>query len=240
MLIDKGRLEQLKELNKDLGLKLANLELLNTAFIHPSFTNEHGLEIIDNNQRLEFLGDAVLELAVSQYLYNNYKHLAEGQMTKVRAYAVCEQSLSKVSKKLSLGDYLVLGKGEENTKGRKKPSILADTFEALIGAIYLENGFGDAQRFILENLKDFIESAVKEENIRDHKTALQELLQKTCADRVTYNVLEEKGPDHDKTFYVEVRWKGKRLGEGMGKSKKEAEQMAAFKALHDLYKSHKI
>jgi ribonuclease-3 len=234
MHIDKKRLKELKRLNDKTGIDFGNMDVLNTAFIHPSFTNEHGLESHENNQRLEFLGDAILDLAISQFLYENYPRLTEGQMTKIRASVVCEQSLSRIAEELSLGDYLILGRGEENTKGRHKPSILADTFEAFIGAIYLEKGFDVVQTFILNNLNKLIKVAVEGEDDRDYKTTLQELLQKLANDRVIYNVIGERGPDHDKIFLVEVRWKGKFLGKGTGKSKKEAEQAAAGEALQFL------
>lgn len=234
MHIDRRRLTELKRLNDKTGIDFDSIDVLNTAFIHPSFTNEHGLEPHKNNQRLEFLGDAILDLAISQYLYENYPHLTEGQMTKIRASVVCEQSLSRIAEELSLGDYLILGRGEENTKGRQKPSILADTFEAYIGAIYLEKGFDVVQTFILNILNKSIKVAVEGEDDRDFKTTLQELLQRSTNDRVVYKVIEERGPDHDKIFFVEVRWKGKLLGKGTGKSKKEAEQAAAGEALQFL------
>lgn len=231
MYIDQKRFEELDILQKRIGIVFKHLETLNHAFIHPSFTNEQNPLSAENNQRMEFLGDAVLELVVSHYLFENYSDLAEGQMTKVRAYTVCEQSLSWVAKNLGLGNYLILGKGEENTGGREKPSILADTFESLIGAIYLERGFDTAKDFIIKNLRQTIQKAVEGEAALDYKTTLQEILQKMSPDRICYDVIREEGPDHAKVFYVEVVWRGKILGRGQGKSKKEAEQFAAKEAL---------
>lgn len=238
MFIDDYRYEQLTKFQESIGIFFDNLETLNVAFIHPSYTN--GQQSL-NNQRLEFLGDAVLELVVSEYLFQNFSRLSEGQMTKIRAFSVCEQSLAKIAQKLRLGDYLILGKGEENNGGREKASILADTFEALIGAIFIEKGFETSSDFILKNLKPFINKAIEgEDAITDYKTTLQELLQKNSVERLSYEVEKEEGPAHNKVFYVKVIWKGKVLGRGSGKNKKEAEQKAAQEALHVLNKDMKI
>ncbi|HHW02903.1 MAG TPA: ribonuclease III [Thermoanaerobacterales bacterium] len=234
MQLDPNRLRELKRLQEIIGIAFNSIELLNNAFIHPSYTNEQNSISSENNQRLEFLGDAVLELVVSHYLYEKYPEMTEGQMTKARAYTVCEQSLAAASKNLLLGDYLVLGKGEENTGGREKPSILADTFEALIGAIYLDKNIETARQFIIKNLEGVIQKAVEGEESRDYKTLLQEMLQKLSPERVCYEVVKEEGPDHAKVFHVEVLWKGEVMGMGSGKSKKEAEQLAAKQALNNI------
>lgn len=234
MLVDQNRLLQLNALQMKINIQFSDVYTLNHAFIHPSYTNEKGSLYQDNNQRLEFLGDSVLELAVSEYLYRNYDLLTEGQMTKVRAITVCEPSLARVARQLGLGDYLILGRGEENTGGRNKNSILADAFEALIGAIYIDKGYEDAYNFVICNLGAVISKAAYGEGDIDYKTNLQEFLQKSGGDRVFYNVTKETGPDHDKVFYVNVVWKNEILGTGIGKSKKQAEQNAAKAALEKI------
>jgi len=234
MYISKERLLQLEKLQEKIKIQFSDVNILNQAFIHPSLTNEKDCPHQDNNQRLEFLGDAVLELVISEYLYKNYNFLNEGQMTKIRALTVCEPSLAKAARQLGLGDYLILGKGEENTGGRQKSSILADTLEALIGAIYVDKNYGTAYDFIISILEMVILKSVEGEWDTDYKTALQEFLRKSDADRVLYRVTKETGPDHDKVFYVDVVWKNEVLGTGVGKSKKQAEQQAAKAALEKI------
>lgn len=231
MSMDAKRLQQLTILEEKISIKFSDISILNQAFVHPSLANEKEKFHQENNQRLEFLGDAVLELAISEYLYRNYDFLTEGQMTKVRAFAVCESSLANIARQLALNEYLILSKGEENTGGREKASILADTFEALIGAIYIDKGYKIAYDFIIKNLEEIIKKAVNGKCGFDYKTDLQELLQKFGDEKIIYNVISESGPDHDKLFQVEVVWKDKILGKGGGKSKKQAEQMAAKAAL---------
>lgn len=231
MSMDEKRLQQLTILEEKISIKFSDISILNQAFVHPSLANEKEKFHQENNQRLEFLGDAVLELAISEYLYRNYDFLTEGQMTKVRAFAVCESSLANIARQLALNEYLILSKGEENTGGREKASILADTFEALIGAIYIDKGYKIAYDFIIKNLEEIIKKAVNGKCGFDYKTDLQELLQKFGDEKIIYNVISESGPDHDKLFQVEVVWKDKILGKGGGKSKKQAEQMAAKAAL---------
>ncbi|GAQ26293.1 MULTISPECIES: ribonuclease III [Tepidanaerobacter] len=231
MSMDEKRLQQLTILEEKISIKFSDISILNQAFVHPSLANEKEKFHQENNQRLEFLGDAVLELAISEYLYRNYDFLTEGQMTKVRAFTVCESSLANIARQLALNEYLILSKGEENTGGREKASILADTFEALIGAIYIDKGYKIAYDFIIKNLEEIIKKAVNGKCGFDYKTDLQELLQKFGDEKIIYNVISESGPDHDKLFQVEVVWKDKILGKGGGKSKKQAEQMAAKAAL---------
>jgi ribonuclease-3 len=234
MRIDEKRLNALAKLQKNIGIFFDNAEILNRAFIHPSYAHEQATSPQENNQRLEFLGDAVLELVVTHYLYDKYPELTEGQMTKIRALVVCEPSLARVANELSLGEFLILGKGEENTGGREKSSILADTFEALIGAIYIEKNLDVTSEFIIRNLEPIISKAVEGEWAMDYKTTLQEILQKTAPDRIAYEVEREEGPAHDRVFYVKVVWRNRVLGRGSGRSKKEAEQEAAREALRVL------
>lgn len=228
MLVDQNRLLQLNALQKKINIQFSDVYTLNHAFIHPSYTNEKGSLYQDNNQRLEFLGDSVLELAVSEYLYRNYDLLTEGQMTKVRAITVCEPSLARVARQLGLGDYLILGRGEENTGGRNKNSILADTFEALIGAIYIDLGFRAAKKYFYQLVIPNVNLAA---DIRDFKTILQEYVQGDKRS-LLYRIIDEQGPSHDKSFTAAVYLDGEiLLGQGIGKTKKEAEQKAAEEAL---------
>ncbi|ADL07822.1 ribonuclease III [Thermosediminibacter oceani] len=234
MVLDEKRCGELKKLQQILGVDFDDLNILNQAFIHPSYAYEKGLSHQEHNQRLEFLGDAVLELVISEWIYDKYPNYTEGELTKLRALLVCEESLAYLSRELTLGDFLIMGKGEEITGGREKASILADTFEALIGAMYLDKGFGAITGFVREKFKPVMERAEKGKLFPDYKTALQEMLQRISPDRITYNVIKEEGPDHNKTFFVEVVWKNKILGSGCGKSKKEAEQNAAKAAIRFL------
>ena len=233
MIIDENRVNQLNDLSERLGLQFKDIETFNQAFIHPSFSNEYDNNI-SSNQRLEFLGDSVLELSISDHLYSRYQKLSEGRMTKIRSIVVCETSLAQISADLSLGKYLYLGKGEEVTGGRNKPSILADTFEALIGAIFVDQALPKTHSFIMRNLKATINMAINGSEIRDYKTLLQEKLQGQSDQPIVYEVIDETGPDHLKIFKVRVKWKGNILGEGGGKSKKQAEQWAAKMALESV------
>ena len=197
------------------------------ALSHSSFANETKK---NSNERLEFLGDSVLSIVVSDYLFENYKHLPEGQLTKVRASLVCENSLFEFAKTIDLGDFLMLGKGEENTGGRKRPSILADTFEAVIAAVYLDGGIEAARKYVLGFIpKDL--SVTKAASNNDFKTILQEVIQKNPEEKIEYFLKDATGPDHDKTFTIQVKLNSNVIGEGVGHSKKQAEQMAAREAL---------
>lgn len=228
------RQKQLKKCCDKISYEFKNIELLNKAFIHTSFANEKGLSHTESNQRLEFLGDAVLELLISEEIYMKYPSFNEGEMTKIRAAVVCEPTLAKKANKLGFGDNLLLGKGEEITGGRSRNSILADTFEAVVGAVYLDGGPIKAREFVRSQLLKEIEYFANAENIMDYKTSLQELLQKESSSKIQYDVIEEKGPDHNKVFFVSVKVGDKVLGYGNGKSKKEAEQVAAQEALNKL------
>ena len=189
---------------------------------------------IESNEKLEFLGDSILEFLSSKYIYANYSNLKEGEMTKVRAEVVCEDSLYLVAQKHHFSDFLYLGKSEELSMGKTKPAILADSVEALIAAIYFDGGLAEAEKFIIENLKDAVEKSSKNVGMKDHKTVLQEKLQEHGNVHIVYEVINTKGPDHDKTFISQVSCDGKILATGEGKTKKQAEMQAAQKALEKL------
>ncbi len=205
--------------------------LLTTAMTHSSYANEHREQHIQNNERLEFLGDSILGLVSADYVFHRCPNVPEGQLTKLRAAVVCEQTLYEVAKELGLDRLLLLGKGEENGGGRKRPSILADSVEALIGAIYLDGGLEAARAFILSFLPAKVDLAEQGGAFRDYKTALQEIVQKNRQETLTYQLTGESGPDHDKRFTVQVLLNRNIFAEGTGRSKKEAEQMAAKAAL---------
>jgi ribonuclease III len=201
------------------------------ALTHSSFANENKNERLSSNERLEFLGDAVLNIIISEYIYNRFLDLTEGEMTKARAGIVCEASLMKCANGISLGKYLLLGKGEEITGGRTRTSILSDAFEALIGSIYLDGGLSEARDFIYTAMQEIIASSISGETFIDYKTQLQEFVQKSSDQKIQYEILEEKGPDHNKMFVSQVKVAERILGTGEGKTKKEAEQNAAKIAL---------
>lgn len=230
--INTERMKLLNEIQDKIGYKFNNIELLNWALTHSSYANEHKRFKIIYNERLEFLGDSVLGLIVSDFIFTKYSDYPEGELTKLRATVVCEPTLSYVAKQIDLGKYLLLGKGEEVTGGRERVSILADAFEALIGSIYLDGKFNSAKTFVLKYMTEIIENAVDgRELFIDYKTQLQELLQKKTKSKIEYKVISEEGPDHNKIFHTEVVVKNRILGKGVGKSKKEAEQNAAKIAL---------
>lgn len=222
----------LKPLEKNLNYKFNNIELLKTALTHSSYTNEHNMKNTENNERLEFLGDTILSLIVSQYLYKKYPHYPEGELTKIRAKVVCESSLAFSAKKINLGEFLLLGKGEEVTGGRERESILADASEALMGAVYLDSDFEVVYNLMLEKFENGLVNAVAKGSLfTDYKTDLQENLQKGTKSQIEYKIKKEEGPDHDKIFYIDVLVDNKLVGTGTGRNKKEAEQMAAKEAL---------
>lgn len=214
-----------------IGYVFKDPSLLRKALTHSSATNETANGVVENNERLEFLGDAVFDVIISEYLYNKMADVEEGKLSKLRALVVCERSLSECGKRLGINEELRLGRGEELNGGRNRSSILADAMEAVIGAIYMDGGFDAATSFVLSAFKTTIEKALSGMLYRDFKTELQELLQARKEVEIRYLVDREEGPDHDKTFYVSL-WDGERkLGEGAGKTKKEAEQNAARAAL---------
>ena len=220
----------MERLEKSIRYTFSNKELLNKALTHTSYAYEHGVE---SNEKLEFLGDSILEFVSSIYLFENYSNLKEGEMTKVRATVVCEKSLYKVAKMHNFSDFLYLGKSERQSGGEDRPAILADSVEAVIAAMYLDGGIQVAEKFIIENLKDEIEIASKNVGQKDYKTVLQEKLQQHGEVEIKYTILREIGPDHDKTFEAQVECNHKKLAVGIGKSKKQAEMEAARKALEN-------
>lgn len=219
---------ELDKLEKELGYAFKNKELLKTALTHTSYAYEHGVE---SNEKLEYLGDSILEFVSSKYLYNEYKNLNEGEMTKVRAAVVCEQSLYKIAKKHNFSDFLYLGKSEIVNNGKFSKAILADSVEAIIAAMYLDSDINQVEKFIIESLKEPIKIASQNVGTKDYKTVLQEKLQIHGTVDIKYYIIKEEGPDHDKTFESKVECNGKELGRGIGKSKKMSEMMAAHNAL---------
>jgi ribonuclease-3 len=227
-----SRRQQLIELQNALGIKFNDLRILNQSLTHTSYAYElEGNNGLFQNERLEFLGDVVLGLIVSEYIYHKYPDYMEGDLAKIRAKVVSRPILTKRAKLLNLGKYLLLGKGEEMTGGRSRHSILADTFEALIGAIYLDSGLEKSRDFILSQLKEDIEKITYNVQVQDYKTDFQEFTQKKFRTLPFYKVINKEGPDHNRTFEIAVMVKGKVWGIGKGGSKKEAEQRAAFYAL---------
>lgn len=224
-------LKEIEKLEKKISYKFKCKQNLVLALTHSSFANENKSEKIGNNERLEFLGDSVLNLIISERIFSDYPELAEGEMTKKRANIVCESSLMKCSNDLGLGEFILLGKGEELTGGRNRASILSDVFEALIGAIYIDGGIKSARGFINRVMNRLIKDSVNGMNFMDYKTQLQEIVQKNNSCAVSYEIVEEKGPDHDKHFVTQVKISGRVAGRGEGKSKKESEQNAAKEAL---------
>ncbi|MCX7778369.1 MAG: ribonuclease III [Armatimonadetes bacterium] len=230
------RKKKLRELMQRLKINLKDLTLLEEALTHPSYCAEHPNLALPSNQRLEFLGDSVLNLIVAQHLYARYTDLPEGELTRIRAAAVSERVLSQVASKIGLGDFLLLGKGEERAGGRERPSILADALEAVIGAIFVERGLRATAKAILPLLSEHIELIHSKHIVLDYKGRLQELTQRHFRSMPTYSVVSEHGPNHMKTFVVTVCVGRKRIATGTGKSKKEAEQAAARLALEKLTK----
>ena len=212
-----------------LGYQFKDDTYLNIALTHSSFANE-GKKGDVCNERQEFLGDAVLSIIVSDYLFRNHATMPEGDLTKLRAALVCEKALCLYANELGLGDFLLLGRGEESSGGRQRPSILADAFEAIIAAIYLDGGIEPAREFVLRYVVPTIGNHTKVA-FKDYKTILQEIIQKNPEERVTYVLVEESGPDHNKRFVVEVHLNSNIIGRGEGRSKKSAEQAAAQMAL---------
>ena len=220
-------------LEERLGYSFRNRALLETALTHSSYANENRASGIVCNERLEFLGDSVLGVTVADFLYRHFPDMLEGRMTRLRAELVCEQSLHRVALELHLGDYLRLGKGEEHNGGRKRASILSDAVEAVIAAMYLDAGMETAAGFIHRCLLDDVR-AIETPTFTDYKTSLQELVQRHSGQVLSYELVGEEGPDHAKTFRVQVCLNGDPIGRGIGRTKKEAEQAAAANALEAL------
>ncbi len=228
-----SRQQELLALATSLGVEFRDLSLLQQALTHTSFANESKGDIV-HNERLEFLGDAVLELASSTYLYAHFPEMPEGQLTKTRASIVCSATLAKLAAGLHLGDYLLLGHGEEMGGGRTRQTNLEDTFESVIGAVYLDQGWETARDYVLRQLMPEFEKAARGAILKDYKTILQEKVYQREGQSVAYELVKESGPDHDKSFTVQVYITGRVMGQGIGHSKKEAEQQAAREALEKL------
>ena len=232
----------LDELQKIIGYTFKNAEFILNAVTHSSYINEgilrkdalSEIQSGSNNERLEFLGDAVLELVMSEHIYKTYPELTEGEMTKLRASIVCEPTLSKAARKLDLGSCIRMGRGEEQTGGRERGSILADCFESIAGAIFVDGGFDSAKSFILKTMDEFILERRKNFMLADHKTVLQEIIQRDSKEPLEYTVIAEEGPAHQRIFVVELCHSGRKLSTGRGKSKKEAEQHCAKQAIQVL------
>ncbi|MGE5629719.1 MAG: ribonuclease III [Caulobacteraceae bacterium] len=231
--IDTKRINELMELQTAIGYTFKDMSLLNNALTHSSYVASKN-DYLEHNERLEFIGDSILNMVVSIYLYQKCKNSPEGYLTRYRAGIVCEQSLYNASNKLKLGQYLLLSRGEEHTGGRTRVSMLADAFEALIAAIYLDGGIKKAKAFIIQNLQDIINDAVQNKIFSDYKSFLQEYVQKSNSGKLSYRMLKEEGPDHNKTFEMALYLNSTLIGTGAGHSKKDAQQAAARKAIISL------
>ena len=225
MNINRKAIYNISKFEETIKYTFENKSYILEALTHSSYSNEN--KDYKYNERLEFLGDSVLGIVISDYLFKEEKNLPEGELTKLRANIVCEESLSDVAMRIRLGEYLLLGKGEEATGGRERISILADALEAVIAAIYLDGGMENAKKFIFDNMSDIIRDSLKGKIFRDYKTYLQEVLQSKGEQHIWYKLIDEKGPDHNKRFVMEVGINEEVLGVGEGKSKKDAEQIAS-------------
>lgn len=234
--MDNTRKKQLEEFLRTVGLPpFQNLLLLDQALTHSSYANEHKIRHGYFNERLEFLGDAILDLVVGEYLFLQYPQMQEGELSKARASIVREAPLAAVCSAFHMGKYLLLGHGEISSGGRERPGILADAFEAVVGAVYMDASYEEARKFILRHLRDYLALVENGHYDQDYKTLFQEYIQRDGEHHITYSLCKESGPDHDKTFTMQVAADGKVLGEGCGKSKKMAEQHAARQALLRLH-----
>jgi len=231
--ISAERKKELQLFEKHIGIRFRKLELLNLAFSHRSFANENGGEI-DNNEKLEFLGDSVLGLVVSEYLYLTLSDKAEGDLARIKSFVVSEDSLADIAKSIKVDNFILIGKGEEYSGGRSKKAILADCMEAIIGAYYLDSGFKASKNFILKYLVPEINKVLENKHRKDYKTLLQEYVQKKFKSYPRYSLVKKTGPDHNRTFWISVHIDGKDYGPGQGKNKKEAEQNAAGVAYRTL------
>lgn len=233
--ISSDRERELLVFIKESHIIISNLELLNLAFTHRSYANETS-EMVDNNERLEFLGDSVLGMCVADWLFRNLPAKAEGDFSKIKSVVVSEDSLAMIARKLHVDKYLLIGKGEENTGGRDKKALLADCMEALFAACYLDSGFEAAKSFVMRYLEQQIRAVLDDDYHRDYKTSLQEYMQKRWRKVPSYTLVKKTGPEHDYTFFVEVDVNGKVFGPASGVNKKQAEQMAAKLAYDQLVK----
>ncbi len=217
-----------------LGVSFRDLRLLNQALMHRSYVHDADLGRGESNERMEFLGDAVLGLVVNEHLYSQYARRQEGRLTKIKSLVVSEAVLSRTAEQLDLGEFILLSENERTSGGGKRTSILADAFEAVIGAVYLDSGLRDARRFVWRHILSSIEELLQVDEYRNYKSIVQEYAQRKFGARPRYRVVSAKGPEHERTFFVELRLGGRALGRGEGKNKKEAEQMAARSALGKL------
>ncbi len=226
-------ISDISSFEKTIGYTFNDKTTLINALSHSSFSNELKSKNIESecNERLEFFGDSVLSFTVSEYLYTNYPNLPEGELSKVRAGTVCEKALASFARKIDLGRYLLLGHGEDNQNGRNRPSILADAFEAVLAAMYLDGGIEPVKKFLLPFASDEISQIIARGNTKDYKTMLQQFVQQEQSDFLEYKVVGESGPAHDKIFEAEASLNNNVIGRGKGKSKREAEQNAAKEAL---------
>ncbi len=227
------RKKDLHELERIIGYRFKNIVFLNTAMTHSSFGNGQEVEF-QHNERMEFLGDSILSLIISLHLFNNITDMTEGQLTRARANIVCEQSLANAAASINLGAYIYMSKGEENTGGRERVSILADAMEALIASVYLDGGFLSAEKFVLSIMKDIIESSIDNKIFNDYKSFFQEYTQKNNLGPIKYLQTSETGPDHLKKFSMALLLGGKVVGTGKGNSKKDAQQSAAKNAIDNM------
>lgn len=221
----------LEKLENDIRYKFKDKNLLVNALTHTSYAFEKHTK---SNEKLEFLGDSILEFISSKYIYENFPNLREGEMTKVRATVVCEESLYKIAKRHNFSDFLYLGKSEKASNKDVRKAIMADSVEAVIAALYFDAGLEEAEKFIVENLKEEINLASKHVGEKDYKTVLQEILQKHGEVKIEYDIIKEEGPDHDKTFTAQIKYNGQILTTGVGKTKKSAQMEAAKKAIEEI------
>jgi len=232
--LDAERVTRLRELCRILGVRFRDLRLLNQALKHRSYVHEKNMERGESNERMEFLGDAVLGLLVNAHLYNRFSSRQEGKLTKIKSLVVSEAVLSETAERLSLGGYVLLSQNERDSGGAERSSILSDAFEAVLGAVYLDSGLKGARVFVREHLLSEIDRLLEVDEYRNYKSMIQEYAQKQMGARPRYRVVSAKGPEHERTFVVELKLKGRAYGRGEGKNKKEAEQIAARNALRKL------
>ena len=225
-----------EKLESNIGYCFKDKDLLINALTHTSYANEHKHKGMKDNERLEFLGDAVLDLVVGEYLFLRFPSWPEGKLTRAKASAVCKPACAECAAKFQVGKYMLLGKGEEMSGGRTRMSILGDAFESIIGAVYLDNNYEVAARFILGHLKKYLDLIDEGNYDHDYKTDLQELVQKHGDVEIRYNVIHDEGPDHDKTIWMQITINGRDFGTGIGKNKKEAAQRAAKEAISRIRK----
>lgn len=227
------RISQLKKFEASIAYEYKNIELLDIAFTHSSYINEHN-DSPKHNERLEFLGDSVVNLIVTDILFREHEDLPEGDLTRIRASLICEDSFAWASEFMDIPNYILLGKGEELSGGRKRKSLMADSFEAFCGSLYLDSNFETLQKVLTNKFQGRVVEYIKNHKVIDYKTMLQEEVQKISRERIKYHLIKDIGPDHNKVFYFEVVMGTKVLGKGKGQSKKEAEHMAAKDALEKM------